>query len=344
MSGRGDEINAFLEAAGLAGAAREALEADASFRSYHRIIEGKRSFVLMDAPPGREDARPFAALSDYLASRGFSAPKVLARDYQAGFLLLEDLGDATYNRVLAEQPGKGEALYAAAVDVLVALHQLAPPKSLPLKQGGRYPLQPYGERLLFGELNLFPEWYLPEVRGGKPDPAWKKPLAGAFTPLFQPVIRESNVLTLRDYHADNLMWLDGRAGIARVGLLDFQDAVAGHAAYDLVSLLQDARRPFDEGLEKRMTARYLEGMAAAGRSLEPEDFLAAYQILGAQRNLKIIGIFTRLWRRDGKPAYPRMIPHVWSLVERNLAHPALKEAKAVIDALAPPRVRRRALA
>lgn len=342
MTRRGDEIEAFLKAAGLAPGTRKALKADASFRRYHRISEGDQTFVLMDAPPDKEDTRPFAALSDFLAARGFSTPRVLARDYEAGFLLLEDLGDNTYNRVLAGDLEAEEALYVAAVDVLVALHQITPPKSLPLKGDGRYPLARYGERLLFGELNLFPDWYLPEVKGAR-EPAWKKALADVFAPLFKPLIRKSNVLTLRDYHADNLMWLEGREGIAQVGLLDFQDAVIGHPAYDLVSLLQDARRPFDKGLEKRMTARYLEGMAAAGKTIEEEDFLAAYQILGAQRNLKIIGIFTRLWRRDGKPAYPRMIPHVWRLTEQNLAHPALREAKAVVDNFAPPDVRRRAL-
>ena len=321
MNNREQTIKAFLAENDMGTATLTPLAGDASFRSYRRIKADEATFILMDAPPGKEDAQPFVALSNHLVGAGFSAPRVLAQDLEQGLLLLEDLGDDTFSRVLETETVPKQELYEAAIDVLAALHDTAPPKGLPV----------YGLDLLFEELFLFPRWYLPALLGME-DPAWEKELAVICTPLFGGLQADTNVLTLRDYHADNLMWLPDRGGIQNVGLLDFQDGVVGHRAYDLVSLLQDARQPFDPDLESAMIDRYL---SKAGVNIDRAGFMTAYQVLGAQRNAKIIGIFTRLWRRDGKPAYPKMIPHVWGLLEENLRHPALGDLKTWMEAIVP---------
>jgi len=296
---------AFLAAHGWAGAQILPLAGDASFRRYFRIIDGERRAVLMDAPPEKEDSRPFLAIGKHLDMLGFSAPQPLAIDLEAGLVLLEDFGDARVNPLLAQSPAREADIYAAAIDVLVALHRHAPPA-----------IAAYDARELRREVRLFPEWYLPAAGLAEApgyDAAWDAVLA--------PVIAETAaqpVLILRDYHADNLMLLD-RPGLRGLGLLDYQDALAGHRAYDLVSLLQDARRDVAPELESAMLARYAD---ASGIS-DTTAFRAAYEILGAQRNTKILGVFTRLWKRDNKPAYPRLNPRVWGYLGRNLAHPAL---------------------
>lgn len=304
------------------GAIRNPLAGDASFRRYERISVGEKSFVLMDAPPAQEDCRPFVALATYLETRGFSAPRVLKADLGQGLLLLEDLGDDTFNVILKTDPKREPSLYRAAVDVLAKLHQDPPPKTLPLVGGAGFRLPSYDIGHLFEELFLFADWYLPALLG-KSDPAWKAEMTTIWQPILETASKQNSVLALKDYHADNLMWLADRRDVKKVGLLDFQDARLGHPAYDLVSLLQDARRPYNPTLEADMVAHYTTKTGRGGRR-----FLADYQILGAQRNAKIIGIFTRLWRRDNKPAYPKMIPHVWGLLEENLKHPALAEARA----------------
>ncbi len=345
---------AFLAAQGLAGAPLQPLAADASFRRYYRIgPEGERpSLVLMDAPPPMEDVRPFLAVARVLANWGLHAPDILAADTARGFVLLEDLGDALFTRLLARpDPERERMLYEAAVEVLVALAERSAelPDVLPLPEvaeGERHPhpLRPYDHEPQWAELALFPEWYLPLV--GRP--ADRSELT-AFQALWEPLIAETcadcRVLTLRDYHADNLIWIARARGLRRVGLLDFQDALRGHPAYDLVSLLQDARRDVPPALEKALRTRFvlllqerrLWPAGIAGRRL----FARHYALLGAQRATKIIGIFARLWRRDGKSRYLSMIPRVWGLLERNLAAADLADLAAWYDRLVPPALRRR---
>lgn len=324
-------IKAFLAENGWADARRVQLAGDASFRTYQRLYLNGESLVLMDAPPAHEDVRRFVALADYLRSLGLSAPKVLAMDLGSGLLVLEDLGDDTYTRVFNQNPAMTEALTQKAIEVLIRLHQTAPPETLKVNAGEKISLPDYDQNLLFQELFLFSDWYLPALLG-KHNDAWQRDLKNIWRPLLNRIRPDPPCLTLRDYHADNLMWLPGRSSVRQVGLLDFQDAVRGHPAYDLVSLLQDTRRAFDAGLEKKMIEFYLEGM---GKTDAREDFLEVYEILGAQRNMKIIGIFTRLWKRDGKADYPKMIPHVWTLLEKNLIHPSLAEVKDWINLVAP---------
>lgn len=303
--------DAFLAAHGWAGAAVTPLAGDASFRRYFRVSEGARRAVLMDAPPPHEDPAPFISIARWLGDRRFRAPTILASDLDQGLVLLEDLGDARMREAVDAAPDREEALYETAVDVLVALHREAPGE-----------LRPYDRKELHREADLFVEWYCPAVGID----AGRAGYTTAWDAVFDHALDDEPVLVLRDYHAENLMLLDdGKA----MGLLDFQDALAGHAAYDLVSLLQDARRDVPERIETAMLARY--DAAARPRS----GFREAYHVLGAQRNAKIIGIFTRLWKRDGKPRYPALCPRVWRYLERDLAAPVLAPVKAWFDASVP---------
>lgn len=341
MTARGERIRRFLEAEGWGSAARRPLAGDASFRRYERLQLKNASAVLMDAPPPHEDVRPFWALANYLAKIGCSAPRVLAGQIDQGFLLLEDLGDQTFKRTFAADPASETALYEAAVDLLVDLQRLPPPATLRFADARRHELAAYHEAPLFEELFLFVEWYLPLLLKRR-DAVWRPELGTLWRSHFEALAAASQVLVLRDYHADNLIWLAERKGIARVGVLDFQDALIGHPAYDLVSLLQDARRDLSPGLEAAMKERYLAAASGHGKTLDPEIFERHYRLLGAQRASKIIGIFTRLWQRDGKPQYLELIPRVWGHLERNVAHPALAPYREWLDRLISGEMRRAA--
>lgn len=288
---------AFLAKCGWGGCEILPLAGDASFRRYFRVVGAGRSAVLMDASPPHEDPRPFIAIARHLHGLGFAAPGILADDEIQGLVLLEDFGDARMAEAIGAEPAREVAIYEAAVDLLLALAKF------PSAQG----LRPYDMAEYQREAGLFTEWYAPalslevDVEGYRA--AWAEALAL--------IAGHQTVTVLRDYHAENIMLLDGGK---RLGLLDFQDALAGHPAYDLVSLLQDARRDVASELEAAMIARY----AAAA----PFDD-SAYALLGAQRNAKILGIFTRLWKRDSKPRYLGYQSRVWDYLERDLKHPAL---------------------
>lgn len=310
----------FLATAGWSDATRAPLAGDASNRRYERLSHPELGpAVLMDAPPEKgEDVRPFVHIARHLSSLGLSAPGILAEDAAHGFLLLEDLGDALFARVIPDTPALETPLYEAATDVLLALHRA------PLPEG----LAPYDPPLMAEMAGLAFDWYL--AHAAAPDPAAKAAFIAAFQPLLEHDAAEQTVLIQRDYHAENLLWLPDRRGPARVGLLDFQDAMTGHPAYDLVSLLQDARRDVPPPLEQAMIARYIAG---SGRNRDAFD--AAYHLLGAQRNLRIIGVFARLCLRDGKPRYPDLIPRVWGLLQRDLDHPALAPVAPMLRAALP---------
>lgn len=326
MSGMRDaQIAAFLERCGWGEAARRPLAGDASFRRYERLTRPDGPAVLMDAPPPHEDVRPFLRVARWLTEHGFSAPRILGEEHAGGFLLLEDLGDDLYSRLLRDKRADEEMLYAAAIDMLLALHRHAAPGDL----------APYDAARLVEEAGLFPDWYLPALTGQPTPPAQRAEFDALLHTLAPRAVAARPVLVLRDFHADNLLWLPARQGPARVGLLDFQDAVAGHPAYDLVSLLEDARRDVAPDLAARMLDRYIAGSGTDAASLRD-----AYAILGAQRNIRIIGIFTRLWKRDGKPGYQAFMPRMWGLLERDLAHPALAALRAWIDRVAPAGLRR----
>ncbi len=312
---------AFLEKAGWGSAAIVPLAGDASFRRYFRVIDGGRRAVLMDAPPPHEDPRPFIAIAEHLVGQGFAAPEILARDLDEGLVLIEDFGDARLKEYLEAQPDEEAAVYGRAVDLLAALHRQA-----------AAPVPPYDRAVYLREVELLTQWYCPaiglDVDSDAYVAAWEAVL---------PLVEQDGapVTVLRDYHAENIMLIERPDGL---GLLDFQDALVGHAAYDLVSLLQDARRDVPPEIEAAMIARY-KAAAVPGKGFD-----AAYAVLGAQRNAKIIGIFTRLWQRDGKARYLSYLPRMWGLLERDLAHPALAPVAAWFAANIPPDKRHEALA
>jgi aminoglycoside/choline kinase family phosphotransferase len=301
---------AFLAGQGWGGATILPLAGDASFRRYFRIVDGDRRAVLMDAPPPHEDPRPFIEIAQWLCARGFAAPRIHGIDLVQGLVLLEDFGDDRMREAVDADPRRETMLYETAIDILIALHA-----------EDAVPAAPYDHAVLRREADLLVEWYCPAI-GIEADLA---SYHAAWDAVFDLTLPARPVTVLRDYHAENLMLTAGG-----LGLLDFQDALAGHAAYDLVSLLQDARRDVSPALEVAMLDYYRARVAA-----EP-DFDRAYHVLGAQRNAKIIGIFTRLWQRDGKPRYPTLCPRVWRYLDRDLAHPALAPVAAWFDATIPP--------
>jgi N-acetylmuramate 1-kinase len=307
----------FLAANGWAGAQILPLAGDASFRRYFRVVDGDRYAVLMDAPPPHEDVQPFIAIASYLTRHGLAAPAVHASDLDQGLVLIDDFGDERMREALDASPNREDALYRDCVDLLVQLHAIEAAD-----------LPPYDCDVYQREAALFTDWYCPAV-GIEPDvagfvAAWDAVLAHVIAAQSKPVT------VLRDYHAENVMLIDGGKTL---GLLDFQDGLVGHPAYDLVSMLQDARRDVSPTLERKMLDHYCKAAAVGA------DFERDYAVLGAQRNTKILGIFTRLWKRDHKPHYLSYQPRMWGLLERDLAHPALAPVKAWYDANVPPEKR-----
>jgi hypothetical protein len=303
----------FLARNGWKGAQILPLAGDASFRRYFRVVEGNRSAVLMDAPPPHEDVRPFVAVAEWLETVGLSAPQILARDVESGLLLLADLGSSRLRETLDEDPARELELYELATDVLVHLHRHPP------MQG----LKPHGLEQWLEELTLFTDWYCPAVGISVDANGYRE----AWIQVLAPVAEDGlgPVTVLRDYHAENVMLVEGRAGVEHFGLLDFQDALAGHPAYDLASVLEDARRDVPPQIERAMIDRYV---AATGHGAA---FERAYWALAAQRNTRILGVFTRLWKRDNKPGYRRFQPRMWGLLERDLAQPGLEPVRQWFD-------------
>lgn len=317
MTDRHATSEAFLRNCGWGNAERRFLAGDASDRSYDRLTRGSETAVLMDAPPGRgDDPAAFVAIAGHLRALGLSAPAIIAQDLAQGFLLLEDLGDALFARVIPSDPATEPALYAAATDVLTHLHRHPAPPGLP-----DLTAQDWAKAAAFA-----PDWYGLATTGARADTG---PFTETLAGLLDAHADGPRVMILRDYHAENLLWLPQRDGLARVGLLDFQLAQMGQPGYDLVSLLQDARRDVPPAVEAAMIRRFA---AANGLS---DSFSAAYAVLGAQRALRILGIFARLCLVAAKPQYVALIPRVWGQLQRNLAHPALAPLAAICERLLP---------
>ena len=302
---------AFVADAGWADARVVTLAGDASARRYFRLAGAQGSAVLMDDPSGA--CAPFAAMTDWLRGHGFGAPAILAQDQGAGLLLVEDLGDDLVARVLERDPGMAPVIYDRITDLLVDLHRHPVPGFV----------APLDGPTLAEQVGLFAEWY-PQAAGANGGEEIAPLIARLHADLATDL---PLVLSLRDFHAENLIW----RGDAPLGLIDYQDAVACHPAYDLVSALQDARRDVDPAIEAACIARYL-----ATTGMDPDRFRAAYALLGAQRNLRIMGIFTRLCIRDGKTRYLDFMPRVWGYIARNLAHPALAPLAQAVAALPAP--------
>lgn len=323
--------DALLAANGWSPAQAAPLAGDASARRYLRLADGPRRAVLMDADPAAgEDVRPYLASTAALRARGLNAPEILAADETAGFLLIEDLGDALFARVCAADPAAEAPLYAAATDLLAHLHETGAPGP-----GDAFP--PYDMAVLLREARLATEFYLPGATGAAAPDAlaaeYDALCRAAFAPVAEGAADGEAQLVLRDYHAENLLWTPEREGHARVGLIDHQDMLIGRPAYDLISLLEDARRDTSAELRAGMIARY-----CAARGFDParrEAFGLEAALLAAQRNLKIVGIFARLCLRDGKPRYVDLIPRVWAHLERDLSHPALAGLRGFVAAHLP---------
>ena len=331
-------IRRFLESSGYAEAVRKRIQGDASSRSYERLQLGDQRAILMnaprrpDGPPVRdgkpysaiarlaEDVRPFVAMADGLRAIGFSAPEIFAADLEHGFLLLEDFGHEAF--VTASPPAPVGQRYAEAADLLAALHAMKVPASLPLRGEAAYAIPPYDRAAFLIEAELLLDWYVPH-RGLPLDESGRGEFRALWTQALAPAIAGQQTWVLRDFHSPNLIWLAQRRGIARVGLLDFQDAVIGPTAYDVASLLQDARVDVPENLERELLARYVRRRVETDGAFDATAFSQLYATMAAQRATKILGIFARLDKRDGKPQYLRHMPRVWRYLQRALAHPAL---------------------
>lgn len=343
---------AFIDAAGWSGARIDAFPGDASTRSYFRLVRPQGSAVLMDAPGGAEapacpagaseaerralgynalarlagpNTAAFAGLAEALCARGFSAPRILSADIDAGLLLLEDLGDALFARVIPE--GAEEAqLYETAVDALAALYRSSFPEDMRTRNHS-WRVQAYDEVAMIAEAELLLDWWLPHQTGAGVDDGARRAWRAAWSEALEAMRAHPPGLVLRDYHAENLIWMPDRDAEARVGLLDFQDALFGHPAYDLVSLIEDARRDVDPALAAPLKARFVEQAGLADHA----GFDAAYAVIGAQRNAKILGIFVRLAKRDGKPRYLDLLTRVEGHFRNDLAHPALGPVRSWFD-------------
>jgi len=349
----------FLARSGWGDATVTPLPGDASTRRYARLLMGDRKAMLMDQPQAAEgatapagaseetrralgynavarlagaDCARFAAASAWLRGHGLAAPDIYAADHAQGFVILEDLGDALFAQVLADG-GDEKKLYQAAVEVLARIHA----NDAPVELASDKPLFDYDQTALVAETDLLTEWFLPlalgrEASQGEIDAhrlLWRTALAG--------IDSGRRVFVHRDYHAENLLWLPERGGLARVGLIDFQDAVAGSAAYDLISLIEDARRDVSPELAEAATRHYLAAMKNQGSPVDEARFRHEMAVMAAQRNAKIVGIFARLYKRDGKARYLAFLPRVWAYLERDLTHPALAGLKAWYDRVIPNR-------
>lgn len=340
----------FLARSGWGNARVTALPGDASTRRYFRVGDGVRKAMLMDQPQDAEtpqaspgatpeerralgynavarlaggDCSRFVAAANYLRSHGLSAPEIYTADPVRGFILLEDLGDDLYFDILAQGRADEHRLYGAAIDALTKLHATIAPALLPPDK----PLLDHDETAQIAEVDLMTNWFIPVALGREARcdeieehrTLWREALKASFG--------GPRVFALRDYHAQNLIWLPERQGAARVGLLDFQDAVAAPRSLDLVSLTEDARRDISPELGEAMTKRYLAAMRDQGTPLDQDSFRAEAALTAAQRNARIVGIFARLYKRDGKPRYLDYLPRVWGYLNRDLDHPSLAPLK-----------------
>ncbi len=326
---RNAQMHHFLAQYGWGDASLHPLPGDASFRRYIRVRGKGRAAMLMDAPPDKEDVGPYVRVARFLRGGNYSAPQILAADEAQGFVLAEDLGDDLFSRVMAAG-GEESKLYDAAIDLLAAWYN----DGAHGKANSSVMLGDYDAETYMREVALFAEWYLPAALGDTKAQALHDEYRAIWQRIITAAALPSARFVHRDFHADNLLWIPQREGISRVGLLDFQDALWGHAAYDVVSLLEDARRDVPLALAERLLTRYVQ---ATGQNADA--FSDAYCMLGAQRNTKIIGIFVRLSRRDNKHAYLAHLPRVWRYLERDLKHPALEPLRTWLETHIPPALR-----
>jgi N-acetylmuramate 1-kinase len=346
-----EALRQFLTGAGLIDAKRQRMAGDASTRSYARLFKDDDAVILMNSPrrpdgpaiyDGKsysaavhlaEDVKPFVAIANGLRERGISAPAIHHADLDAGFLITEDFGLESF---VESEPARPIAQrYETAVDMLAALHWKKLPDVLPLAPQITYAIPSFDVDAMLVEIGLMLEWYLPD-RDAPPPSAARDEFLMQWRDLLGKTAAMPKTWVLRDFHSPNLIWLDGRSGTSKVGVIDFQDAVLGPAAYDLVSLLQDARIDVPEQLELTLLTRYIKARHATDNTFDPAAFAESYAIMSAQRNTRLLGTFARLNRRDGKPQYLRHQPRIWTYLTRSLAHPVLSGLRGWYDAHVPP--------
>ncbi|KQP11556.1 tRNA threonylcarbamoyladenosine biosynthesis protein TsaE [Methylobacterium sp. Leaf99] len=335
---RARALRILLVRSGWDEAARIPMQGDASSRAYERLIkpDGARAVLMVspprsDGPPVRngkpysaivklaESVHAFVGVDRGLRALGFSAPRIYGEDLNEGLLIIEDLG----SEPVVDASGPRPERYAEAVRLLAKLHATELPGVLPVADGIDHVLPPYDLEALVFETELLPDWYCPAIRGADlPSPA-RSEFVALWAEVLGGLIPERPTWTLRDYHSPNLIWLPQREGLERIGLIDFQDAVLGHPAYDLASLLQDARVDATAEFELRLLGLYVRERRNREPDFDMQGFARAYAVLAAQRATKILGIFARLDRRDGKPGYLAHLPRIEGYLTRNLAHPAL---------------------
>jgi tRNA threonylcarbamoyl adenosine modification protein YjeE len=348
------QIRAFLDETGFGAASRQRMQGDASTRIFERLTLDGRTFVLMnaprrpDGPPVRdgkpysavahlaEDTIPYVAMARGLRDRNISAPEILHADLARGLIIMEDLGEERI--VFGDPPAPIEARYEVAIDLLISLHRRRLPDTLPVAPHLDYRLPHYDTAAFLIEAELLLDWYLPRV-GAPPSAAARDDFVALWRKALEPAIAAPPTWVLRDYHSPNLLWLPGRQDIAQTGVLDFQDALIGPAAYDVASIIQDARVDVPEPMEVALLSRYVRSRLKDDRNFDTAGFTHLYATLAAQRATKILGIFARLDRRDGKPQYLRHIPRIWNYLQRALAHPALAALKDWYDVNVPPQDR-----
>ncbi|MGA7788719.1 MAG: tRNA (adenosine(37)-N6)-threonylcarbamoyltransferase complex ATPase subunit type 1 TsaE [Xanthobacteraceae bacterium] len=337
------DIRTFLDESGFGEARRVRMQGDASTRIFERLTQNDRTFILMNAPrrpdgPAVRDGKPYSAIAHLaedivpyvalaagLRDLGLSAPEILHGDLDSGLIVMEDFGDE--HLVSGDPPAPVETRYTAAVDLLAVLHAQELPDVLPVTPQFDYWLPPYDMEAFLIEAELLLDWYLVSAGAEAAGPA-RNGFVRHWREALLPVIAEPATWVLRDYHSPNLMWLTERDDIARIGLLDFQDALVGPAAYDVASLLQDARVDVPEAMEMALLGRYVRTRLSSDPEFDTAGFTRNYATLAAQRATKILGIFARLDRRDGKPQYLRHMPRLWDYLQRSLRHPALSSLKA----------------
>ena len=347
----------FVARSGWGDAVVSPLPGDASTRRYARLAKGTRMAMLMDQPQNAEtptapigageevrralgynavarlagaDCARFVAAAQWLNAHGLAAPEIYEADAVQGFVILEDLGDALFAQVLADG-GDEKTLYEHAVEVLAKIHSGDAPAHL---SPGK-PLFDYDLTALIAETDLLTEWFLPLALGRKASEEEIAEHRKLWREVLSNTAQNRRVFVHRDFHAQNLLWLPQRSGVARVGLIDFQDAVAGSQAYDLISLTEDARRDVSPAMAEAATVHYLATRRAQGAAVDEQAFRHEMAVMAAQRNAKIVGIFARLYKRDGRAHYLAFLPRVWTYLERDLQHPALADLRAWYDRVIP---------
>ncbi len=354
MSDREELLVAFLKTAGWEKAKRTFLQGDASLRRYERLALNGRDAVLMDWPAGpdapvagghsaysklahlAEDVRPFVAVGNYLTGLGLRAPEIMAADLNHGFLLLEDFGSADFGSVIDKGAGpQGETLddmYRAGIDALVALQHAGAPGALPVGDGTTHTVPSFDDGIYRIETAMPLDWYLPVVMGREPSADLRSEYEAIWTALWPLIEAGPRTLFLRDFHSPNILWQSAGTGLDRIGLIDYQDALIGSLAYDPVSFLQDARRDVPAERETAMRAYYIERMTGGDAAFDVQEFDAAYAVLGAERALRLMGLWPRLLKRDNKPHYMVHMARTQDYLRRNLAHPALSRLAEFVEA------------